>query len=523
MYCPWIASAKYHMRKSSLLRPLCPLVCLPLFCLLASAENPHWIWHDNKAVAIKPDEVRFFRKTFHLAAKPSKAPLSVAADDEAVIYINGKEVAHPKDYAKPVHEDVASQLHKGENVIAIRGHNIASDVAGVLLMLELKNKPSDFIVTDDTWLSSATEQQGWQEAGFNDRSWTKALSKGKLGDQPWGDVLTVPKATAAESLTVLPGFKVELLHSAEVGEGSWICMTVDDKGRLVISPQADNQPLLRLTLSRSGQVNKIEPIAAPLHQAMGLLYAHDSLYVNGHGANGTGLYRLIDSNHNDQFEANEVHFLKTFAGEGEHGYHAVVLGPDKMIYVMNGNHTKLPKGIVENSPHKNYQEDMLLPRAWDPGGHAVGIMAPGGHILRTDPEGKKWELLLAGFRNSYDFDFNPEGEIFTYDSDMEWDWGVPWYRPVRVVHCVLGGEYGWRSGSGNWPPYYADSLPPTLDTGVGSPTGVKFGTKSNFPDEYKSAFYVMDWSYGRILAINTRPEGASYTGDYELFVKGKPL
>ena len=122
------------------------------------------------------------------------------------------------------------------------------------------------------------------------------------------------------------------------------------KGRLIISPQDDKQPLLRVTLSRAGTVSKIEPIPAPVHQAMGLLYSHNSLYVNGHGPNGTGLYRLIDANHNDRFETNEVHFLKKFEGEGEHGYHAVVEGPDKMIYVMNGNHTKVPKGIAENSP-----------------------------------------------------------------------------------------------------------------------------------------------------------------------------
>src|SRR6266700_3381207 len=206
------------------------------------------------------------------------------------------------------------------------------------------------------------------------------------------------KATAAESLTIMPGFKVELIRSAEIGEGSWICMTVDAKGRLIVSPQSETVPLLRFTLSRSGQVKKVEPIPAPVHHAMGLLYAHDSLYVSGHGPNGTGLYRLIDANHNDLFETNEVHFLRKFEGEGEHGYHAVVLGPDKMIYVMNGNHTKLPAGIAENSPLKNYQEDFLLPRQWDPGGHAVGILAPGGYIVRTDPQGRNWKLLLAGFR-----------------------------------------------------------------------------------------------------------------------------
>lgn len=330
-------------------------------------------------------------------------------------------------------------------------------------------------------------------------------------------------ATPAAQLTVLPGFKVQLLHSATADEGSWICMTTDAKGRLIVSPQNDKQPLLRITLTKQGEVARIEPIPAPVHQAMGLCYAHDSLYVNGHGPNGTGLYRLVDKNHNDRFDADEVTFLKKFAGEGEHGYHGVVAGPDGMIYVMNGNHTKVPPDIKTNSPHRNFQEDQLLPRQWDANGHAVGILAPGGHILRTDPEGREWELILAGFRNSYDFDFNAQGEIFTFDSDMEWDWGTPWYRPTRIIHCVVGGEYGWRSGSGKWPEYYADSLPPADNIGLGSPTGMKFGTKSNFPEKYRKALYALDWAYGRIFATHLEPNGASYTGHSEVLVKGKAL
>ena len=329
--------------------------------------------------------------------------------------------------------------------------------------------------------------------------------------------------TAATDLKLLPGFKAELLHAAGTNEGSWICMTIDSRGRFIISPQKDDQPLLRVTLGRAGQVEKIETLAAPVHEAMGLCFAHDSLYVNGKGPDGPGLYRLVDANHNDQFEANEVKLLKKFDGRGEHGYHAVVAGPDGMIYVMNGNHTRLPEGVSATSPHKNFQEDHLLPRMWDGNGHAVGILAPGGYVVRTDAEGRYWELLLAGFRNSYDFDFNAAGEMFTFDSDMEWDWGMPWYRPTRINHCVIGGEYGWRSGAGVWPEYYADSLPAAVNIGLGSPTGVKFGTKSKFPKKYQDALFAMDWSYGRILAVHLQPQGASYTGDFEEFVKGKPL
>src|SRR5689334_4650332 len=65
-------------------------VCLMLR-LVAAAENPHWIWDSNHGAAIKPDETRYFRKTFQLPTTPTKALLSVAADDEAQVFINGKQ------------------------------------------------------------------------------------------------------------------------------------------------------------------------------------------------------------------------------------------------------------------------------------------------------------------------------------------------------------------------------------------------------------------------------------------------
>ena len=55
----------------------------------------------------------------------------------------------------------------------------------------------------------------------------------------------------------------------------------------------------------------------------------------------------------------------------------------------------------------------------------MGILAPGGYVVRTDSQGRKWELLLAGFRNCYDFAFGPDGEgesdqmaATTRDSDL---------------------------------------------------------------------------------------------------------
>ncbi len=341
------------------------------------------------------------------------------------------------------------------------------------------------------------------------------------GDEP-KKAAEPPKrlATAAEALQTLPGFKVELLHSSDSAtEGSWISMTKDGKGRLLISGQ-HNQPILRVTL-KDGKVDKIEKIEVPISEAMGMLWAFDSLYIDGAGPKGYGIYRCKDTKGADQFD--DVQFLgKTFGG-GEHGAHGLVLGPDNHIYVILGNFVDLPPGLSPNSPHQHFQEDQLLNRQWDGNGFAIGRYAPGGYVLRTDADGKDWELVLGGFRNAYDIAFNADGELFTFDSDMEWDWGMPWYRPIRINHCTSGAEFGWRAGSGKWPENYADSLPATVNVGIGSPTGTVFGTGAKFPAKYQKALYALDWTYGRLIAVHLTPKGSSYTATWENFVAPKSL
>ncbi len=327
-------------------------------------------------------------------------------------------------------------------------------------------------------------------------------------------------ATPAEALQTLPGFRVELLHSSDAAaEGSWICMTRDGKGRLIIGGQ-NRQPVLRVSL-RDGKVEKVEKLALPITETMGLLYTFDSLYVNGAGPKGFGLYRCKDTQGTDQYD--DVQVLKVFGAGGEHGAHGLALGLDGHIYVINGNHTNVPEGLAATSPHRHYAEDHLLPRQWDGNGHATGRMAPGGYVLRTDADGKRWEIILGGFRNAYAIAFNGDGELFTFDSDMEWDWGMPWYRPIRVNHCTSAAEFGWRAGTGKWPEYYPDSLPAVLNVGIGSPTGVLFGTGARYPATYQRALYVLDWTYGRLIAVHLTPRGSSYTATWENFLAPKHL
>ena len=320
------------------------------------------------------------------------------------------------------------------------------------------------------------------------------------------------------------GFEATLLYSpSEHDQGSWVSLTNDPQGRLIASDQYGS--LYRVTLPEKGDKVSVETIPVKLGSAQGLLWAFDALYVSVNAredsvTKGSGLYKITDSDGDDQLDSVEKLF--DMKGNGEHGPHAIILGPNGQdLYLIAGNHTDVPEGF--GSVLSGWQEDRLFEAVLDPGGHANDRMAPGGWIARSTDQGASWEVVASGFRNAYDIAFDQYGELFTFDSDMEWDLGSPWYRPIRVCHVIPGAEFGWRTGSGKWPAYYPDNLPGVVNIGQGSPTGVAFGTGAKFPAEYQSSLFILDWSFGTMYQISLTPQGASYQGDKKEFLSGTPL
>lgn len=338
-----------------------------------------------------------------------------------------------------------------------------------------------------------------------------------------------PVSTPVDAITVLPGFQVEMVHSVPAEtQGSWVSMTPGPGGSLITADQYGD--LYRVLPSAAGadpDSTIVQRLNVPIGRAHGMLWNEDSLYVMAsgelqqEGMSLSGLFRIRDTDGDGHLDTGRL--LKKINGGGEHGPHAVVLGPGgNDIYVVAGNHTR-PIEFDASLVPRVWDEDQLLPRMWDASGHAVGIMAPGGWICRTDLEGKSWELVSIGYRNPYDIAFDKHGELFTYDSDMEWDIGAPWYRPTRLCHVTGGSEFGWRSGTGKWPSGYTDSLPAVVDIGPGCPTGITFGYGARFPVKYQNALFLCDWSFGKLYAVHLSPAGASYTGEVEDFITGVPL
>ena len=332
----------------------------------------------------------------------------------------------------------------------------------------------------------------------------------------------VPESAEADTAisSVLDGFEVQLVYEVpKESEGSWVSLGIDSDGNLIASDQR-NGGTYRIIID--GDIDNpevdVEKLVMPVSGAQGLLWAFDHLYAN---VNGTGLFRLRDKN--GEGELNMMEFLGGPTTSGEHGNHAVIKTEDgEGLYYIAGNHTPPPADLT-SSRISGWEEDLLLPRDWDARGHARGILAPGGFIARINPEATEWEMLSIGYRNQYDAAINKHGDLFVYDSDMEWDMGMPWYRPTRIVHAVSGSDYGWRSGSGKWPEYYEDSLPPMLNIGPGSPTALEFGYGAAFPAKYQRALFAFDWTFGTIYAIHLTPDGPTYQAEAEEFVSGSPL
>lgn len=442
-----------------------------------------------------------------------KAVLLTASDADLEISVDGKLVAKVKAAEAATGTDLTRQLSDGQShQIGLRMTAKAKTAA--LLELNGDLAAVRWIVTDETWKNAqvlgstdadpATNPFDLKKAFDAYNSWQLA----KPGAQN--------QATDPATLTLPSGFKAELIRSAQPGEDSWVSMAFDPQGRITLGKE--KKGLLRLTLSGSGD-QKMETIDDELLECRGLLYAHGSLFANAN--NTKALFRMTDQDGDGVFEQRQE-LVRSGGGVG-HGRNHIKLGPEGDIYVAHGNNVLLPENIVPDSPLKHYANDQLIPNPWDSSMFDGNVELPAGHILRVKPDGSQVTLLAGGLRNPLDIAFNSRGDLFTFDADMERDVGTPWYMPTRVLHVVPGADFGWRRGTGRYPAWYADTLPSVIDIGLSSPTGIYFGYGSQFPKKYQNALYILDWSYGRIIAVHMTQSGVTYAAEQEDFVTGRPL
>lgn len=443
------------------------------------------------------------------------AILLVAAEREVTISLNGLIVGTANDIAKASSLDVTRHVRKGANTLVLHARDGMPVRVSALLELNGDLASKRWVTTDETWTTKPGKVAlfGRTDAEpatnpFDLKKTFDAYNSWQLAKRDQQN-----KATDPAGFTLPPGFKAELVRSAQTDEDSWVAMAFDPQGRITLA--REKRGLLRFD-PKSGGMQMMEDT---LLECRGLVYTHGALFA--HANNTKALFCLRDADGDGTFE-DKRELMRCEGGVG-HGRNHLKLGPDGQLWVVNGNNVLLPSPLAETSPLRNFAPDQVLPNPWD-GTMFDGIVElPAGHVLRVSPDGDRIELMAGGLRNALDIAFNRDGELFTFDADMERDVGASWYMPTRVLHVVSGADYGWRRGTGRFPAWYADTLPSVADIGLSSPTAVFFGYGAKMPARYAEALFICDWSYGRIIAVHLKQDGASYRGEQETFITGRPL
>ncbi len=459
----------------------------------------------------------------------------IAKGNHITHLLDGKITASLADYdreARALKGLLAFQVHRGPAMkVQIKDIQLKTLPPGGVTSFARENVPSD-----SQRIEAPPRAQGRQvdRGRVGERqARARARARARRGrSRSSGLRIGENKATPVDRIKVPEGFEIELLYSVPGEEhGSWVALCHDDRGRIYVSDQYGD--LYRLNPPAPGKVlqgSDVKKVPVDIRAINGMVFVDGALYA---GVNDyerkmeSGLYRITDSDGDD--ELDKVEQLRGFESKSDHGVHAVLPTADgDGFYLVTGNNAIISGGPYEGTSAaspvaKIWGDDHLLPRMPDGRGHNRHVLAPGGIVYRVSSDGKDFKMVASGFRNIYGASLNKDGELFTYDADMEYDFNTPWYRPTRVNHVVSGAEYGWRNGAGKYPEFYPDNLPATLNIGPGSPTGTRFGYGAKFPAKYQNALYVLDWSWGKIYAVHLEADGATYRGTKEDFITGAPL
>lgn len=232
--------------------------------------------------------------------------------------------------------------------------------------------------------------------------------------------------------------------------------------------------------------------------AAGILFHQGSVYATI----APDFWKLTDTNADGKADQRQslFHGFGLHIAYAGHDMHGPRVGPDGRIYWTIGDkgvHVSSKEGRLYHFPHR-------------------------GCLMRCDPDGSNFEVVLTGLRNTQEIVFDEFGNMFGEDNDAD----KPGERE-RVLFLIEGADYGWQNGyqyrGKDYDPWMAEAISgprtagqpayvlPAICFGHDGPGALAYNAGTALGAKWARTFFVGQFTgSGRINAYQLEPDGAGF-------------
>lgn len=275
------------------------------------------------------------------------------------------------------------------------------------------------------------------------------------------------------TLTLPPGFKAEVWVD---GVDNARAMAYGDKGTLFVGSRKAGKVYALSDTNGDGRPDRVRVIAEGLNMPSGIAFRDGDLYV----AEVQRIFKLVGIESRLDAPPSPTRVRDDLPTETHHGWRFIDFGPDGKLYVAIG----APCNVCQLA---RFERD--------------GRTLSYGSITRMDADGRNWEVVADGVRNSVGFTWHPQTqklwftdngrdmlgddtpscELNVLDRSGE-DFGFPYCHAGSVADPEFGAQG--RCSSAKAP---AALLGPHV-----APLGLAFYTGTQFPAEYRGNLFIAE-------------------------------
>ncbi len=277
-----------------------------------------------------------------------------------------------------------------------------------------------------------------------------------------------------------------------------------DDGTVFVGTRSDKIYAIRLD-EKERKAAEIKVLYSGLNAPNGVVVHKNTLYF-------AEIHQIYKVENVSWKTLNSVKLPKPFYTEllnnPHHGYRVLAVGPDEKLYFGLG----VPCNVCV--PPKNY-----------------------GSLARISLDGKKFEIIAEGIRNSVGFDWDPVSKLLWF-SDNGRDWLGDNLPPCELNQISKPGQhFGFPYCHGGMvaDPEFSSSDPkacekyeaPQVKLGAHvAPLGIHFYRGKQFPEHYRNALFVAEHgSWNRSAPVGYRIAVATFDSNrkvtkYEAFTEG---